>query len=65
MILLNVRTLRIIDHHKLGDVTSDSPVEVTIKPVGCSNTVIKELHDYYNVEINPSFSWCYVMRYLI
>lgn len=50
------KLLGIIDHHKLGDVTSDSPVEVTIKPVGCSNTVIKELHDYYNVEINPSLA---------
>ena len=46
----------IIDHHKLGDVTSDSPVECFIWPVGCSNTVIKMLHDYYKVEINPSLA---------
>lgn len=50
------KLLGIIDHHKLGDVTSDSPVEVTIKPVGCSNTVIKELHDYYNVAIDPALA---------
>lgn len=41
----------IIDHHKLGDVTSISPVECFIMPVGCSNTVIKFLHDVYKVAI--------------
>lgn len=43
--------LGIIDHHKLGDVTSVAPVECYIQPVGCSNTVIKFLHDLYNVQI--------------
>lgn len=47
------KLLGIIDHHKLGDVTSDSPVECYLQPVGCTNTIIKKLHDYYKVEINP------------
>ena len=42
----DAKLLGIIDHHKLGDVTSDTPVECWIQPVGCSNTVIKKLHDY-------------------
>lgn len=41
----------IIDHHKLGDVTSDTPLECFIMPYGCSNTIIKELHDYFKVAI--------------
>lgn len=41
----------IIDHHKLGDVTSDTPLECFIMPYGCCNTIIKELHDYYKVAI--------------
>ncbi len=41
----------IIDHHKLGDVTSASPLECFIMPYGCCNTIIKELHDYYKVVI--------------
>lgn len=45
------RLLGIIDHHKLGDVTSSAPVECVILPVGCSNTVIKRLHDYHQVPI--------------
>ena len=41
----------IVDHHKLGDVTSDSPLECWIQPVGCANTVLKIMHDFYGVAI--------------
>lgn len=41
----------IIDHHKLGDLTTDTPLECWIRPVGCSNTIIKEMFDYHEVEI--------------
>ena len=43
--------LGIVDHHKLGDITTDTPLECWIRPIGCSNTVIKEMYDYYKVEI--------------
>ncbi len=48
--------LGIIDHHKLGDVTSSAPVECWIQPVGCSNTVIKQLHDIFNVSIDAKLA---------
>ncbi|GIU10691.1 MULTISPECIES: manganese-dependent inorganic pyrophosphatase [unclassified Shewanella] len=41
----------IVDHHKLGDLTTSTPLECWIRPVGCSNTVIKMMYDFYNVEI--------------
>lgn len=50
------KLLGIIDHHKLGDVTSDAPLECYISPVGCSNTLIKQLHDCYNVAIEPGLA---------
>ena len=43
--------LGIVDHHKLGDLKTDSPLEMWVRPVGCSNTIIKQMFDYYNVEI--------------
>jgi manganese-dependent inorganic pyrophosphatase len=43
--------LGIVDHHKLGDITTDTPLECWIRPIGCSNTVIKEMFDYYGVVI--------------
>ncbi len=41
----------IIDHHKLGDITTFSPLECWIRPVGCTCTVIKEMFDYHDKQI--------------
>ena len=41
----------IVDHHKLGDLTTSTPLECWIRPVGCSNTIIKMMYDFHNVEI--------------
>lgn len=43
--------LGIVDHHKLGDITTDTPLECWIRPIGCSNTIVKEMYDFYKVEI--------------
>ena len=43
--------LGIVDHHKLGDVTTSSPLEAWIWPVGCTNTVLKNMYDFYGIEI--------------
>lgn len=41
----------IADHHKLGDVTTAMPLEAWIWPVGCTCTVLKNMYDFYGVEI--------------
>jgi len=41
----------IVDHHKLGDLTTATPLECWIRPVGCTNTIVKEMFDYYKIEI--------------
>ncbi len=43
--------LGIVDHHKLGDITTDTPLECWIRPIGCSNTVVYEMYRSYGVEI--------------
>jgi manganese-dependent inorganic pyrophosphatase len=43
--------LGIIDHHKLGDITTSTPLECWIRPVGCTNTIIKMMYDFHNIEI--------------
>ena len=43
--------LGIVDHHKLGDVTTSSPLEAWIWPVGCTGTVLKNMYDFYGVEL--------------
>ena len=41
----------IVDHHKLGDITTSTPLECWIRPVGCTNTIVKEMYDYHGVKI--------------
>ncbi|MFH1913996.1 MAG: manganese-dependent inorganic pyrophosphatase [Pseudomonadota bacterium] len=43
--------IAVVDHHKLGDVTTPNPLEMWVWPVGCTATVIKSMYDFYNVEI--------------
>ncbi|SMP88053.1 manganese-dependent inorganic pyrophosphatase [Epsilonproteobacteria bacterium SCGC AD-308-P11] len=43
--------LGIVDHHKLGDLTTDTPLECWIRPVGSSNTIVKEMFDSFKIEI--------------
>lgn len=41
----------IVDHHKLGDVTSAYPLECWIQPLGSACTILKLMYDYYGVAI--------------
>ncbi|SFV58485.1 Manganese-dependent inorganic pyrophosphatase [hydrothermal vent metagenome] len=43
--------LGIVDHHKLGDLTTKTPLEMWVRPIGCSNTIVKQMFDYYKVDI--------------
>ncbi len=43
--------LGIVDHHKLGDLKTNAPLEMWVRPVGCSNTIVKQMFDYYDIDI--------------
>lgn len=43
--------LGIVDHHKLGDLKTATPLEMWVRPVGCSNTIVKQMYDYHGIEI--------------
>jgi len=43
--------LGIVDHHKLGDLKTNTPLEMWVRPVGSSNTIVKQMFDFYNVTI--------------
>ncbi|MBA3018443.1 MAG: manganese-dependent inorganic pyrophosphatase [Proteobacteria bacterium] len=49
--LKKAEILGIVDHHKLGDVTTSNPLECWIWPVGCTCTVIKAMYDFFGVKI--------------
>ena len=41
----------IVDHHKIGDITTGSPIFFYAKPVGCTCTVLLEMYKNNNVEL--------------
>jgi len=43
--------IAVVDHHKLGDVTTPNPLEMWVWPVGCTGTVIKSMYDFYGVAV--------------
>jgi len=56
--------LGIVDHHKLGDLTTSAPLEMWVRPVGCSNTVIYEMYQHHGVEIPKNIAGMMMMAIL-
>jgi len=56
--------LGIVDHHKLGDIITSTPLECWIRPVGCSNTVVYEMYKSYGVEIPKDIAGMMMMAIL-
>jgi len=42
----------IVDHHKIGDVTTNQPIFCCVQPVGCTGTVLKQLYDIAGVAVD-------------
>ena len=43
--------MEIVDHHKIGDITTNTPILFNAQPVGCTGTVIKQLFEINKVAI--------------
>ena len=48
--------LEIIDHHKIGSLETVNPVYFRNQPIGCTATIIYQLYQENNVEIEPSIA---------
>ncbi|OPX27832.1 MAG: manganese-dependent inorganic pyrophosphatase [Campylobacteraceae bacterium 4484_166] len=49
--LVDANIVGITDHHKMGGIKTSKPLDVWIRAVGCSNTIIKEMFDFYDIKI--------------
>ena len=56
--------LGIADHHKLGDLQTNTPLEAWIRPIGCSNTVIYEMYRAYGIEVPQDIAGMMMMAIL-
>src|SRR3989344_7196397 len=41
--IAGANVIKIIDHHKLGGLQTASPIDVTVRPVACTGTIIYDL----------------------
>lgn len=49
--LAKAEVVEVVDHHKIGDITTNNPIFFCAQPVGCTCTVIKQLFEINKVAI--------------
>jgi len=49
--LSKAEVIEVVDHHKIGDVTTNSPIFFLAMPVGCTGTVLKKVYEDHKIEI--------------
>ena len=47
----DAEVVAIVDHHKIGDVTTNMPILFNAQPVGCTGTVLNQMYKINNIEI--------------
>jgi manganese-dependent inorganic pyrophosphatase len=50
--LKQAEILEIVDHHKLGDISTELPITFRNSPVGSTNTIIYQMYKENNIEID-------------
>lgn len=48
----------IVDHHKLGGMTTAAPLQMTLRTVGCTNTILYTMYKENNIEIPKAIAGC-------
>lgn len=52
----DAKIIEIIDHHRLGGVQTSEPIYIRQEPVGCTCTIVANMHWDADVEIPPSIA---------
>ncbi|CAF1375312.1 unnamed protein product [Adineta steineri] len=50
--LKKMRVTRVVDHHKIGDLTTSEPVYLRFEPVGCTATILTKLFRENNLDMD-------------
>jgi len=48
--------MEVFDHHRIGSFQTLHPILFVVEPVGCTNTLITELYQKYNIEPEPPYA---------
>lgn len=52
----DAKIVEIIDHHRLGGVQTSEPIYIHQEPVGCTCTIVANMHWHQDVDIPPSIA---------
>lgn len=55
--LSELAVARVVDHHKLGDLTTVQPAWLRFEPVGCTATLLLKLHREARLSVEPADAW--------
>lgn len=50
------RLVGIFDHHKLGGLQTDEPIEVVVQPWGCTATILFEAFNQAGIKVDPALA---------
>ena len=50
------KILEIIDHHRLGGIQTSEPIYTHAEPVGCTATIVSNMHWHRDIDIPPSIA---------
>lgn len=51
--LAELTVTHVVDHHKLGDLSTSAPAFLRFEPVGCTGTILLKLHREANLNVEP------------
>ncbi|GHG41325.1 manganese-dependent inorganic pyrophosphatase [Deinococcus indicus] len=51
--LAELNVTRVVDHHKLGDLSTAQPAYLRFEPVGCTGTILLKLHREAGLTVEP------------
>ncbi len=55
--LEDLKVTRVVDHHKLGDLTTMQPAYLRFEPVGCTATLLLKLHREARLSVEKADAW--------
>lgn len=62
--LKKFRVTHVVDHHKLGDLTTSEPVYLRFEPVGCTATILTKLFREHNFDIDQKMAFLLISAIL-
>jgi manganese-dependent inorganic pyrophosphatase len=62
--LKKMRVTHVLDHHRLGDLTTSEVAYIRFEPVGCTATILTKLYREHRISISQNIAFLLVSAIL-